>query len=196
MVRAAFARCDRARDDVDRKLDPVPDELIEKLIWAAPRASNPGNTQGGEFVVVRDPDTKFALRNAIAAGTAAMLRPSPEPLSEADRRMHQGAAHLVQGLDQVPVLIAVCSRRIYSHDMYAWSAVYPASQNLCVAARALGLGTTFTTFQSMAEPEVRRILGIPDDVFIGTVIPVGWPERPFGPVRRKPIEQVIHRERW
>jgi nitroreductase/uncharacterized protein YciI len=183
------------------KPDPVPDELIERLIWAATRASNPGNSQGWEFVIVRDPAAKRALRDAIAVGLEKLLRAIPEGrVSAAEVRMRQDAQHLVQNLDRVPVLIAVCSRRVYPpgapDDLYAWTAVYPASQNLCVAARALGLGTTFTTFQSVAEPEVRRVLGIPDEVFIGTLIPVGWPERPFGPVRRKPIGEVIHRERW
>ena len=183
------------------KPDPVPDELIEKLIWAATRASNPGNSQGWEFVVVRDAAQKRALRDAIAHGMREFLASLPSAGgTAAERRMIEGATHLVQGLERVPVLIAVCARNVYPPDapseLYVWSAVYPASQNLCVAARALGLGTTFTTFQSVAEPEVRRILGIPDDVYIGTLIPVGWPERAFGPVRRKPIAQVIHRDRW
>jgi len=183
------------------KTDPVPDELVDRLIWAATRASNPGNSQGWEFVVVRDPAQRRALRDAIAGGMAGMLRAIPAAdASAAEKRMREGAAHLVENLDRVPVIIAVCSRRVYPpgapQDLFLWSAVYPASQNLCVAARALGLGSVFTTFQSIAEPEVRRVLGIPDDVFIGTLIPVGWPERSFGPVRRKPIEQVIHRDRW
>jgi nitroreductase/uncharacterized protein YciI len=181
--------------------DPVPDELIEKLIWAATRASNPGNSQGWDFVVVRDAGQKRALRDAIASGMKGFLASLPRAGgSAAERRMIEGARHLVDGLDRVPVLIAVCASRVYPpdapSDLYVWSAVYPASQNLIVAARALGLGTTFTTFQSVAEPEVRRILGIPDDVFIGSLIPVGWPEGAFGPLRRKPVEQVIHRERW
>jgi nitroreductase/uncharacterized protein YciI len=180
--------------------DPVPDELIEKLIWAATRASNPGNSQAWEFVVVRDPATRRALRDAIAAGMKGMLDALPAGRTDSESRMLEGALHLVRNLDRVPVLIAVCARRIYPPgnplDLYAWSAAYPASQNLCVAARALGLGTTFTTFQTLAEPEVRRILGIPDDVLIGTLIPVGWPERAFGPVRRKPVREVIHRDRW
>jgi nitroreductase/uncharacterized protein YciI len=183
------------------KPDPVPDELVDKLIWAATRASNPGNSQGWEFVVVRDAAQKTALRAAIAGGMSALLRATPAAAaSPAEKRMREGATHLVQNLDRVPVIVAVCSRRVYPpgapQDLFLWSAVYPASQNLCVAARALGLGSVFTTFQSVAEPEVRRVLGIPDDVFIGTLIPLGWPERPFGPVRRKPIEQVIHRDRW
>jgi nitroreductase/uncharacterized protein YciI len=183
------------------KPDPVPDELVEKLLWAATRASNPGNSQGWAFVVVRDAAQKRALRDAIAGGMREFLGSLPSAGSTpAERRMIEGATHLVQGLDRVPVLIAVCARNVYPPDApnerYVWSAVYPASQNLCVAARALGLGTTFTTFQTVAEPEVRRILGIPDDVYIGTLIPVGWPERAFGPLRRKPLEPLIHRDRW
>jgi nitroreductase len=74
--------------------------------------------------------------------------------------------------------------------------VYPATQNLLVAARALGLGTTLTTFHMTAEAEVREVLGIPAEVQIGAMIPVGWPAVPFGPVRRKPVSAVIHRDRW
>jgi len=183
------------------KPDPVPDELVDKLIWAATRASNPGNSQGWDFVVVRDAAQKRALREAIANGMKDFLAALPRAGgTAAERRMMEGAQHLVDGLDRVPLLIAVCASRVYPpdapSDLYVWSAVYPASQNLIVAARALGLGSTFTTFQSVAEPEVRRILGVPDDVFIGTLIPIGWPEGEFGPLRRKPIGQVIHRDRW
>jgi nitroreductase/uncharacterized protein YciI len=196
-----FAALGSARAMRRLKPDPVPDELIDKLIWAATRASNPGNSQGWDFVVVRDPEQKKALRDAIASGMKAFLATLPRAgATAAERRMMKGAQHLVDGLDRVPVLIAVCASRVYPpdapSDLYVWSAVYPASQNLIVAARALGLGSTFTTFQSVAEPEVRRILGVPDGVFIGTLIPIGWPEGEFGPLSRKPIEQVTHRERW
>ncbi len=77
-----------------------------------------------------------------------------------------------------------------------WSAVYPASQNLILAARGLGLGTTFTTFHMVAEPVVRETLGLPDDVLIGTTLCVGYPDRPFGPVTRKPVSEVIHWDGW
>jgi len=77
-----------------------------------------------------------------------------------------------------------------------WSAVYPASQNLILAARGLGLGTTFTTFHMVAEPVVRETLGLPDDVLIGTTLCVGYPDRPFGPVARKPVAEVIHWDGW
>ena len=81
-------------------------------------------------------------------------------------------------------------------EQLIWSACYPAAQNLIVAARALGLGATFTTFQRRAEQVVRGTLGIPDEVRMAALIPIGWPDRPHGPVNRKPVEEVIHWQRW
>ncbi len=185
------------------KPDPVPDALIEKVLHAATRASNPGNSQGWEFVVVRDAERKRRLGESLgasmAAGADALL---DRELPPGPRRMLEGAVHLAQNLATAPVVIVVCSRAVYPpppqepDEIFVWSAVYPASQNLIVAARALGLGTTFTTLQLLAEKEVRGILGIPDDIYIGTIIPMGWPDRPFGRVARKPLAEVVHWDHW
>ena len=114
--------------------------------------------------------------------------------------MLDGTAHLIETLTTCPVLIFVCGKSIYPYDApresFVWSSIYPAAQNLIVAARALGLGTVFTTFQSVAEPTIRDTLDIPADVYIGCMIPLGWPEREFGPVQRFGYEQVVHREGW
>lgn len=183
------------------KPDPVPEALIEKVIHGATRASSPGNSQGWDFVVVTDRDVKQRLADAIApvVGMNAAALDSPG-VSEGERRMIRGALHLASHLADVPVLIVCCARKIYPpqdpQELFVWSAVYPASQNLIVAARALGLGTTFTTFHAVAEDAFRSILGIPDEVFIGTTVALGYPDRPFGPVRRRPVAEVIHRDRW
>jgi nitroreductase len=84
----------------------------------------------------------------------------------------------------------------------AWAArseaasILPGVENLLLAARALGLGACLTTWHLLAEDELKEILGIPRDVHTFAVIPVGWPLRPFGPVRRRPVEEAIHRDRW
>jgi nitroreductase len=77
-----------------------------------------------------------------------------------------------------------------------YSAMHAAAQNAVVAARALGLGAAFTTLHGTAEPAIREILGIPEDRTIGVTIPLGWPDRPFGPVARRPLEEVVHRDHW
>lgn len=183
------------------KPDPVPPALIDRVIWGATRASSPGNSQSWDFIVITDRTVKEGLRDLIAPALAAATSAVDlDKLPESEGRMLRGSHHLAHTLADVPALIVVCARAEYPpqdpQELYVWSAVYPASQNLIVAARALGLGTTFTTFHSIAEPGFRQLLGIPDDVYIGTVIALGYPDRPFGPVQRKPVEEVIHRDRW
>jgi len=76
------------------------------------------------------------------------------------------------------------------------SSVYPGVQNLLLAARALGLGAVITIWHLLLEREWKRELGIPRDVSTLAVIPVGWPLGRFGPVTRRPVGEVIHRDRW
>jgi len=76
------------------------------------------------------------------------------------------------------------------------AAFYPAVQNLLLAARAHGLAACLTTWHLFAEDEFKAILGIPSDVRMWAVIPIGWPIGRFGPVRRRPLDEVIHRDRW
>jgi len=183
------------------KPDPVPDELVEKVIWGATRASNPGNSQGWEFLVVRDAEQKARLQKAVGEPMAAGLRGSVSTVDDpATLHVLKGAVNLAETLHQAPVIILVCGRNTYPPDdpneMFVWSGLYPASQNLILAARALGLGTVFTTIHFLDEARVREVLAIPDDVYIGTVIPMGWPARKFGPVRRRDVAELVHYDRW
>jgi nitroreductase len=182
------------------KPDPVPDELITKLVWAATRAPSPGNSQGWDFVVVTDPEPKAAIGAAIEEAMAPRLTGRTDTGDRSSTLMLEGALNLARTIGRAPVLVLVCGPVIYPEarpdERFTWSAIYPAAQNLVLAARALGLGTTFTTFHHVAEPTIREVLGIPDDVRIGALIPVGWPDRAFGPVNRRPVETFIHRERW
>src|SRR5580704_7275576 len=86
--------------------------------------------------------------------------------------------HLAETLDEVPAIIFVCGPVAYPPnaptEQFVWSALYPAAQNLIVAARSLGLGTTFTTFQMFMESELRDLLGIPEEIKFGVMIPIGW----------------------
>lgn len=181
------------------KPDPVPEALLEKLVWAATRASSPGNSQGWEFVVVRDRAAKERLGAAVAGRMGRGIRAMPGE-DGTQRRMLAGAIHLLEHFADVPAWIVICGRKVYPpqapSEAMVWSTVYPAGQNLIVAARALGLGATFTTFHLAAEAEFRAVLGIPDDVYLGVSVAVGYPARAHGPVRRKPVGEVLHWERW
>jgi nitroreductase len=76
------------------------------------------------------------------------------------------------------------------------ASVYPGVQNLLLAARALGLGATLTTWHLALEAEFKAVLGIPRSVKTFAVVPVGWPRGNFGPVVRRPAAEVTHRDRW
>lgn len=76
------------------------------------------------------------------------------------------------------------------------ASVYPAVENLLLAARAHGLAACLTTWHLLAEDEFKEVLGIPRDVKTWAVIPIGWPLRRFGPVQRRPVDDVIHHEHW
>jgi len=183
------------------KPDPVPEEAIRKVVHAATRASNPGNSQGWDFVVLRDPERKARIGRAVRDAMGPVI----DGMAAADdtaagRRMYGSVKHLMETFESVPVFVFVCGRVVYppqspSSELVP-AALYPASQNLIVAARALGLGTTFTTFHTMVEPLVREVLALPDEVVLGVMIALGWPERSFGPVKRKPVDEVLHWDRW
>ena len=129
-------------------------------------------------MVVTDPDKRRIIGEAIEGvmgdRVAAMDRPD-----RTHRLMLDGTGHLLETLKTCPVLIFVCGKAVYPYgaprESFIWSSIYPAAQNLILAARGLGLGTVFTTFQGTAEPVIRETLGIPDEFQIGCMIPMGWP---------------------
>ena len=180
--------------------EPVSDELLERLIWAATRAPSPGNSQGWDFIVVTDSAIKAQLGKVIGERMQA-FRQAATPTDDArELRMREDAIHMATHLHEVPAIIFVCGAPAYPPQApqmsFVWSALYPATQNLLIAARSLGLGTTLTTFQMVAEAEIRTALGVPANVQIAAMIPVGWPAAAFTLVRRKPVSEVLHRNRW
>lgn len=190
------------------KEDPVPPDMVDRVIWAGTRASSPNNTQGWDFVVVTSVELKRAMKDAIIGARPAVgpteadeQGPSRQlPVDATERRTRSGSRHLVETLDRVPVIILVCGSNTYPSRApvieWAYSAMYAAAQNMLVAARALGLGAAFTTYHQQAQPEIRAMLGVPEDRLIGVTMPLGWPDRAFGPVKRRPLADVVHRDKW
>ncbi|MBI1885012.1 MAG: nitroreductase family protein [Chloroflexi bacterium] len=181
------------------KPDPVPDELVWRLLDAAIRAPNGGNRQPWNFLVIRDPETKKRIAEHYLDGwnnSYGRLR-EVALASEATAPVYRSGEYLAQHLAEVPLLImATCRLSAVAPVSPAGASVYPAVQNLMLAARALGLGTCLTTIHRAHEAEVKQLLGIPDDVETMALIPVGWPRGKFGAGARLPAERVVYWEKW
>jgi nitroreductase len=175
---------------------PVPRKDLERLVYAATRASNPGNSQGWEFVVIDDADQKKAIGAAVEEAMAATFANKPQGMDGVAERMYLGAEHLAKNFAKVPAWILGGARKIYPphapEDVFMYSTIYPAGQNLIVAARSMNIGTCFTTFHRAAEPLIRRVCKVPSEVRLCLLVAVGYPERKFMPVKRKPLDQVLH----
>jgi nitroreductase len=202
--------------------DPVPKALISRVLDAAVRAPSAGNAQNWAFVVVRDPELRrqlgeiYGKASKIAQAMYA-ARGRPAHLSEQQfQHMLSSGAHLWQHIAEAPVLLVVCLRkpvvpppealppeiRDRHADELAYAerirgaSIYPAVQNIILACRALGLGTTITTNHIRCEGDVRALLGLPDNYDSFAMMPIGWPLDGFGPLTRKPLSEVAHADRW
>ena len=180
------------------KPDPVPRELLERLVHAATRAPSAGNSQLWGFVVVTDRGDMAFLAEIVRRRLAARGWPRGE---DRQARMMRAVRHLIEHFAETPAVILCCVRDAYPsaespEPQFMWSTIYPAAQNLLLAARALGLGAAMTTFHLGAEDEIRRRFGVPDDVRVGATVPVGYPRGRFGPLGRRPLAEVLHWGRW
>jgi len=175
--------------------DPVPDATISKILTAATHAPSAENAQPFVFIVVRDPATRGAIGDITArlwqGGAKALEEQRLDPAFLAE--VHDGAMGGVAG---APVLIVVCgdTRLAFAQAMDA--SLFPAVQNLLLAAHALGLGSTLTTLPVLGGADLAELLGLPPEVIPVAVVPLGLLPKPLGPPRRKPISEKAHRERY
>lgn len=185
--------------------DPVPEEDLRYLVEAATQAPNGENQQNWRFVVVVDAEQRRRIGEAYEALADGSVRSvveggSGEDLPEAERFIYKNAWRLAQRIGAAPALIFVCARGPIPTDR-AWSATYygsvfPAVQNLMLAARSRGLGSVLTTLHLLDEKPFREILQLPDDVHTLALIPIGYPEGKFGPPLREPAATFTHWDRW
>jgi nitroreductase len=175
------------------------DDTIEAIVWAGTRASSPNNSQLWTFIVVRDENNKQAIADELVTFTR-WIDSLPPPTSHSDARVRAGARGLVTGLGSVPVLVFVCVEDTYPErkpdPRYLWSTAGTAAQNMVVAARSLGVGATLTMLHVGNEAAIRTLLGLPSNVELGAMLTLGWPAAPHGPLKRRPLEEVMRRERW
>lgn len=186
--------------------DPVPTEVLRRVIDAARFAPTGGNRQGVRFLVVTDAGKRRALRDLYVPlweqyASRAVAKPgAPLP------RLLQNADHMARHLDEVPVLVVVCAqigdlmatdRHLDRISVVAGASIYPSVQNLLLAARTEGLGTALTTLLCAVEPKVKELLAIPDGVATAALIPLGYPQKGFPKkLSRRPVEEIAYRDEY
>jgi nitroreductase len=104
--------------------------------------------------------------------------------------------HFVEHLEQTPVIVLVGLERYREATPYEGASVYPACQNLLLAARGLGYGGALTMWHLSVEVELRELLGIPESVALSACITLGVPAGAHGPLRRRPLSEIVHDGRW
>jgi len=185
--------------------EPIPDELLPKLFDAAIRGPNSGNTQLFRFVCVTDPEMKQTvqkiyreclteLNNTKYAGAQKVVNQGDpaDPSVQQTVRIDKSAQWLADNLEQAPMLIFVFGKS------GGETTTFPCLWNLCLAARAEGLGTTITTLLKLQKERVEDLLGMPRDTIWGMhgMVPIGYPTGTWGVPNRRPAEEAVFAETW
>ena len=197
-----------------RRIDdrPVPDDVLERVLQAAVWAPSGGNRQPWRVVVVRDRALKQSLADLyvdewadyVEYNLARVPDQSPETLDRVRRQFDTGGA-LAAGLADVPVvcvfvhdpsMLYVTDAGLGRHPVVGGASLYPAVQNLLLAARAEGLGGVITTLLCRREREIREVLALPEPWAVHAVVPLGWPKGRHGPLRRAPLSDMVAWDRW
>jgi len=184
------------------KPDPVPNELIRKILEAGVCAPSGGNMQRWRFLVIRDPKVKETVgalyKRAWDQQVAPRYRsgePAPGMSRERFLRLLDAAEYLAAHIHEAPVWIVPCLEG-GTPTRTSGSSIYPAVQNMLLAARALGLGATLTTLYLQFEKEADAALGLPSGVHSYALLPIGYPIGRFGPVRRVPLADIVYGDLW
>ena len=175
--------------------EPVGDDAIARVLDAAVHAPSAENRQPWEFVVVRD----AGLRERIGVLTERAWTDHGRAFSESRLPPALFAdvdAGATGGIAAAPVLIVVCADTGRGLPATVDSSIFPAVQNLLLAATALGLGSALTTITTIACSELQEALHLPPSVRPVAVVPIGHPARPLGPPRRAPFGEHTHRDRY
>jgi len=200
------------------KKEPIPEEVLTKIVRAATFACSAGNTQPWDFVVVTDDELKAKLQVPLAAAFAeadTKRAQTPEQLKDGAGRPITGHA-AVENVTNVSAIVMVfwnpdrgvrfqgeyeenpdgTLRELRSLVGGRGSSLYPACQNMILAAQALGVQSLFTTFFGLVEPEVKAILSVPPRMFLEAAIFLGYADEDLKRPRRKGLAEVAHLNDW
>jgi nitroreductase len=192
---------------VRRYLDePIPPEVLRAILFAATRAPSGSNRQPFRLLVLTD-GPKAAEAKRLIRDAARRVWQTKRQTDGFDSgsgtvpgspkfRAAQAMQRFVDDFHKVPVLILPCMGHYVPPTTFEGGSVYPACQNILLAARALGYGGVLTGWHLGIEADLRQLLGIPEEIFIAAAIALGRPGGQPGPVRRRPMNELVFEESW
>jgi nitroreductase len=184
------------------RTDPVPDDVLARVLDAARYAPSGGNRQPVRLIAVRDAQKKRQLKDwYLPIWRSYMARVAPDGIEHSPRAgLLQRADHFAQHLDEIPVLLVVCAalgdvlatdRDLGRLSIVGGASVYPALQNILLKAREEGLGTALTTLLCAVEPQVKELLRIPDGIATAATVALGYPAKGFPKrLQRRPLHEI------
>ena len=185
--------------------EPIGDDVVRAVLDAAIRGPSGGNSQRWAWIVVRDPGVKARIAEWYREAWEKQYGSRRDQFRTADASDDglsaagfRAADHLAAHLEEAPVWIfPVLLGAARSANPRLGSSIYGAIQQLMLAARAYGLGSTLTTLHTAHEDDVRRLLGLPGDALTMALIPLGYPARGrWTQPRRRPLDEVVFQERY
>ncbi len=185
--------------------EPIPDDALAQILFAATRAPTGSNRQNFRFLVLTDGprarEAKALLGRTFRAGWEAKrgndgyTEGSGADDNSPKARTARAMQHFVDHFEQTPAVVLGCIRRRHG-GLADGASIFPACQNLLLAARALGYGGVMTGWHREVEGELKTLLGIPDNIDIAATIPMGRPMGGHGPVRRRPMSELVFEDSW
>jgi nitroreductase len=186
--------------------DPIPPAALRAMLFAATRAPSGSNRQPFRFLVLTDGPRAIEAKRLIG-GVARKFwnakrredgydQGSGVEASSPKSRMARSMDHYVEHFERAPALILPCMVRYREPHTLEGASMYPAVQNLLLAARGLGFGGVITGFHGMVVNELTELLDIPEGAFIAATITMGRPAGNHGPVRRRPLRELVFEESW
>jgi nitroreductase len=177
--------------------------MIQKILHAGLGAANGGNTQKWRFMVIKDPAKKKAVQewykkafDEVVGPRYASSAPPPGSDDRKYKRQHGAVEYLTDHYHEAPVWIVACLEDGPNPSRSAGASVYPAVQNMLLAIRALGLGSTLTTRHLQFEKETEAALGLPPGVHSYAILPVGYPMGKFGPTGRGKMSEFVFGDKY
>lgn len=210
-----FLELTKQRRSIRRfKPDPFPDEYIEKMLEAARFAQSGGNAQPWEFIVVKDKETKIRITELVAEQhkyTWEIERTRVEELRHPAYRGYGRHGEPTVTFKDAPVFIVMCGdpRRVQASILsthflpneggpfaHFLKNIANATQILTLAAAACGLGTQWVSVSSVIEPRLKELLGMPVELAIHTIIPIGYPDYTPAPSYRRELSEIVHHDKY